>query len=68
MYGKAHPNGGFVDNNMSVLLPTCASFELRKAIEDAVWDNGRTMCLYARRLMLKHPMTNETVTFEAHRH
>jgi hypothetical protein len=52
LYGKAHPNGGFVDDNISVLLPTCASFELRKAIEDAVRDYGRTMCLHPRRLTL----------------
>jgi 23S rRNA-/tRNA-specific pseudouridylate synthase len=68
LYSKAHPNSGFVDYDMSVLLPTCGLFELCKAIEDAVWDNGRTMCLHARQLTLKHPMTNETVTFKAHQH
>jgi hypothetical protein len=36
LYSKAHPNGGFVDNNMSVSLPTCVLFKLRKAIEDAI--------------------------------
>jgi 23S rRNA-/tRNA-specific pseudouridylate synthase len=66
LYGKAHPNGGFIDDNMSVSSPTCTLFELCKVIEDAVRDNGRTMCLHARRLTLKHLMTNETVTFEAH--
>jgi 23S rRNA-/tRNA-specific pseudouridylate synthase len=68
LYGKAHPNGSFVDDNMSMLLHMCTLFELRKAIEDAVRDNGRTMCLHARRLMLKHSMTSETVTFKAHQH
>jgi 23S rRNA-/tRNA-specific pseudouridylate synthase len=68
LYSKAHPNGGFIDDNMSALLPTCMLFEQRKAIEDAVWDDGRTMCLHARWLRLKHPMTNEMVMFKAHRH
>jgi 23S rRNA-/tRNA-specific pseudouridylate synthase len=36
LYGEAHPNGGFVDDDMSASSPTCTSFELRKAIEDAV--------------------------------
>ncbi|KAL3807774.1 hypothetical protein ACHAXA_000327 [Cyclostephanos tholiformis] len=66
LYGEAHPNGGFGDDDMRASSPTCASFELRGAIEDAVRDNGRTMCLHARRLTLRHPTTNEIVTFEAH--
>jgi 23S rRNA-/tRNA-specific pseudouridylate synthase len=68
LYGEAHPNGGFVDNDMSASFPTCALFEKRKAIKDAVWDNVRKMCLHARRLMLKHQMMNEMVTFKAHIH
>ncbi len=63
--GEAHPNGGFSDDTMSTLSPTCASFELRRAVEDAVRDNGRTMCLHARQLKLQHPITNEEVLFEA---
>jgi 23S rRNA-/tRNA-specific pseudouridylate synthase len=36
LYGEDHPNGSFVDNDMSASSPTCVLFELRKAIEDAV--------------------------------
>jgi 23S rRNA-/tRNA-specific pseudouridylate synthase len=68
LYGKAHPNGGSVDNNMSVSSPMCALYKLRKAIEDAFRDNGRMMCIHTRRLTLKQPMTNEMVTFKAHQH
>jgi 23S rRNA-/tRNA-specific pseudouridylate synthase len=68
LYSKAHPNAGFIDNNMSTSLPTCASFELCNMIEDAIWDDGRMMCLHARRLTLKHPMTNEMAMFKAHQH
>ena len=62
--GEAHPNGGFSDDTMST-LPSCASFELRRAVEDAVRENGRTMCLHARQLTVQHPTTNEEVSFEA---
>ena len=62
--GEAHPNGGFSDDAMST-LPSCASFELRRAVEDAVRENGRTMCLHARQLTVQHPITNEEVSFEA---
>jgi hypothetical protein len=62
--GEAHPNGGFSDDTMST-LPSCASFELRRAVEDAVRENGRTMCLHARQLTVQHPITNEEVSFEA---
>jgi 23S rRNA-/tRNA-specific pseudouridylate synthase len=64
--GEAHPNGGFADVDICALSPMCASFELRRTMEDAVRDNGRTMCLHARRLTLRHPIIpNEEVTFEA---
>jgi 23S rRNA-/tRNA-specific pseudouridylate synthase len=63
--GEAHPNGGFSDDAISTLSPTCASFELRRAVQDSVGKNGRTMCLHARQLSLQHPVTNEEVLFEA---
>jgi tRNA pseudouridine32 synthase/23S rRNA pseudouridine746 synthase len=63
--GEAHPNGGFSDRVIGALSPTCASFELRRTADDDVRDNGRTMCLHARRLTLRHPITNEEITFEA---
>ena len=63
--GEAHPNGGFSDIDIRKMSPTCASFELRRDVEDAVRENGRTMCLHARKLTLNHPVTNEEVVFEA---
>lgn len=63
--GEAHPNGGFCDDIIHKVSPTCASFELRRDIEDAVRENGRTMCLHARKLTLQHPETNEEIVFEA---
>jgi len=63
--GEAHPNGGLSDIDIRKLSPTCASFELRRDVEDAVRENGRTMCLHARKLTLNHPVTNEEVVFEA---
>ncbi len=45
LYGKAHQNGGFIDGDMSASLPTCVSFNLRKATKDAFQDNRRMMCL-----------------------
>mmetsp|Transcript_25260 Transcript_25260/g.54386 ORF Transcript_25260/g.54386 Transcript_25260/m.54386 type:complete len:501 (-) Transcript_25260:210-1712(-) len=62
--GEAHPNGGFGDGVARKMAPTCAAFELRRDVEDAVRENGRTMCLHARRLTLDHPVTNEEVSFE----
>ena len=63
--GEAHPNGGFTDEIIHGMSHTCASFELRRDVEDAVRVNGRTMCLHARRLTVDHPVTTEQVSFEA---
>lgn len=63
--GEAHPNGGFTDEIIHGMSHTCASFELRRDVEDAVRVNGRTMCLHARRLTVDHPVTKEQVSFEA---
>eukprot|EP00579_Thalassiosira_antarctica_P013636 CAMPEP_0201940294 /NCGR_PEP_ID=MMETSP0903-20130614/44943_1 /ASSEMBLY_ACC=CAM_ASM_000552 /TAXON_ID=420261 /ORGANISM="Thalassiosira antarctica, Strain CCMP982" /LENGTH=436 /DNA_ID=CAMNT_0048482055 /DNA_START=124 /DNA_END=1430 /DNA_ORIENTATION=- len=56
-FGEAHPNGGFSDEVMSKMSPTSAAFELRRDAEDTVRENGRTMCLHARQLTIKHPVT-----------
>ncbi|KAL9190155.1 hypothetical protein ACHAXT_007366 [Thalassiosira profunda] len=63
--GEAHPNGGFSDEVIRAMSPTCASNELRKEVEQSVEENGRTMCLHARKLTLDHPVTKEQVSFEA---
>jgi 23S rRNA-/tRNA-specific pseudouridylate synthase len=62
--GEAHPNGGFDDTEIREMSPTCASFDLRKDVENAVQEHGRTMCLHARNLTLDHPIKNEQVSFE----
>jgi len=63
--GEAHPNGGFRDEMMREMAATCASFELRRDAEESVREEGRTMCLHARRLTVDHPVTGEDVVFEA---
>ena len=63
--GEAYPNGGFTDIVMQGMSPTSATFELRKNVEATVQQEGRTMCLHARKLTLDHPITNEKITFEA---
>lgn len=63
--GEAHPNGGFADEVAREMSPTCAGFELRRDVEDAVRENGRVMCLHARQLTLEHPVTKENISFEA---
>ena len=61
---EKHPNGGFSNEVMSKMSPTCAAFELRRDAEDTVRENGRTMCLHARQLTINHPATGEQVSFE----
>ena len=62
--GEAHPNGGFLDETLTWMSPTCANVKLRRDVEERVRENGRTMCLHARMLGLVHPATGEAVTFE----
>ena len=63
--GEAHPNGGFRDEVVNAASPTCASFKLRRDVEESVQESGRTMCLHARRLNIGHPETGQQLTFEA---
>jgi 23S rRNA-/tRNA-specific pseudouridylate synthase len=63
--GEAHPNGGFSDDSIARMAPTCASLELRRDIETSVRETGRTMCLHAKMLGFNHPATGEPVSFEA---
>mmetsp|Transcript_24970 Transcript_24970/g.52856 ORF Transcript_24970/g.52856 Transcript_24970/m.52856 type:complete len:494 (-) Transcript_24970:479-1960(-) len=63
--GEAHPNGGFSDEIIREMSPTCATFELRKEAEDTVREKCRTMCLHARKLTVNHPVTGDSISFEA---
>jgi tRNA pseudouridine32 synthase/23S rRNA pseudouridine746 synthase len=63
--GEAHPNGGFSDDSVVHMAPTCASLELRRDIETRIRETGRTMCLHAKVLGFNHPATGEPVSFEA---
>ena len=63
--GEAHPNGGFTDQVILEASPSCASFDLRKITEESVDRECRTLCLHARRLSIKHPISGEEMTFEA---
>jgi len=62
--GEAHPNGGFSDNIMNKISPTCAAFELRRDAEGTVREKERTMCLHARQLTIDHPVTRKQMSFE----
>lgn len=63
--GEAHPNGGFCEEVMRQMSPTCAGMELQRDVEESVQASGRTMCLHARRLGFHHPATDKYVEFEA---
>jgi len=63
--GEAHPNGGFMDQVIREASPTCASFDLRKIAEESVEREGRTLCLHARYLSIRHPISGEEISFEA---
>ncbi len=62
--GEAHAHGGFSEDALRRVSPTCASFDLRRDVEELVRERGRTMCLHARKLVLDHPVTKESVSFE----
>lgn len=63
--GEAHPNGGFSDEAICQMSPTCAGIELRRNVEKSVRESGITMCLHARKLDFNHPETGEVVSFDA---
>ena len=62
--GEAHPNGGFSDETIVQMSPTCVGMDLRRDIDNAVRESGRTMCLHARMLGFDHPSTGKAVSFE----
>lgn len=63
--GEAHPNGGFTDQVILEASPTCASFDLRKMAEESVGRECRTLCLHAKKISIRHPISGQEMTFEA---
>ena len=63
--GEAHPNGGFSDETILQMSPTCAGMDLRRDIDSTVKENRQTMCLHARILGFNHPSTGKAMSFEA---
>ena len=64
IYGEASPNGGISEVYMDALSPHRASLELQRQLNTAL-PVLSTMCLHAKELSLKHPMTGEDMTWEA---
>mmetsp|Transcript_26309 Transcript_26309/g.39842 ORF Transcript_26309/g.39842 Transcript_26309/m.39842 type:complete len:377 (-) Transcript_26309:49-1179(-) len=62
VYGEASANGGFEEHLMDTLAPQRASLLLQKQINELGIEN---MCLHAKTLSLKHPITGEDMNWEA---
>lgn len=58
-------NGGFTDQVILEASPTCASFDLRKMAEESVGRECRTLCLHAKKISIRHPISGQEMTFEA---
>jgi len=63
IYGEASANGGFPEHVMDGLSPQRASLQLQKQINDL--GGIQKMCLHAKTLSLKHPITGEEMSWEA---
>jgi tRNA pseudouridine32 synthase / 23S rRNA pseudouridine746 synthase len=61
IYGEASSNGGIQESYMDALSPNRASIDLQKQI-DAL--RIGVMCLHARKLMIKHPISGDVMTWE----
>jgi RluA family pseudouridine synthase len=61
--GEAAPNGGLDDATMDQNSPNRASEQLQKDIAAASGD--KPMCVHAKTLSFKHPVTKEILTFES---
>lgn len=62
VYGEASANGGFEEHLMDTLAPQRASLLLQKQINELGIEK---MCLHAKTLSLKHPITGEDMSWEA---
>lgn len=63
--GEAAANGGFEESAMDNLSPQRASLALQRDIEESVREEGRCMCLHAKKLRLSHPITGKEMLFVA---
>lgn len=64
VYGEASPNGGFDADTMDEMMPGRASINLQLSLDQYAKDACQVMCLHARELRVKHPETQEGLTFE----
>lgn len=62
VYGEATANGGILEEYMDTLAPQRASLSLQKKINALQVEK---MCLHAKELCLKHPITGEEMKWEA---
>lgn len=63
IYGEASANGGFSEQVMNQIAPQRASLSLQKEV-NALYGEQQ-MCLHAHQLSLKHPISDELMTWEA---
>lgn len=64
IYGEAAPNGGFENDILDELIEDRASVDLQLSLDQYAKDVGQVMCLHARQLQVKHPVTGERMVFE----
>ena len=62
IYGESSANGGILEEYMDTISPHRASLALQKQINALKIEK---MCLHAKELSLKHPMTGEEMKWEA---
>mmetsp|Transcript_30606 Transcript_30606/g.50546 ORF Transcript_30606/g.50546 Transcript_30606/m.50546 type:complete len:382 (+) Transcript_30606:61-1206(+) len=62
VYGEASANGGILEEYMDTLVPHRASLSLQKQVNALQVEK---MCLHAKELCLKHPITGEEMKWEA---
>lgn len=61
--GDAAHNGGLAESIMDATAPNRASLDLQKKISQAV--SGMSMCVHAKSIAFKHPVTKEPLSFES---
>ncbi len=61
--GDAAPNGGLDEETLSKTAPDRASVELQREIAQAA--TGMNMCIHAKSISFRHPMTKEHVAFSS---
>lgn len=62
--GEASPNGGLEEEFIDRRMPSRANIQLQLDLDKYTKKYSRTMCLHAKRLSLKHPVSGNQLTFE----